>query len=139
MKTTTVKKAVGKVMFVADLPAHESEGFPGKLMVSAIDVQRFEMAIARWVIDNGTDGPDSVKALRAAAGLTGSQLAELLGIDRARISEWENGHAHPGRAMFATIARLALDSMQGKTETADYLRLMGSHREQKEEIKLAVG
>ncbi len=138
MKTKTISIRVGTLTFTADLPVTASAGFPGKEMVSADAVALFEQAVARWLIDHGVDGPESLKWLRSAAGFTGSQLATLLGVDRARISEWENGKAHPGRALYAAIASLARDAMNGTSDTADYLRAMLA-QPNRQEIKLAVG
>ena len=139
MAFKSVSIVVGDLTFTAELPIVQSQGFPGKVMVSGDDVGRLEQAVARWIIEHGVDGPDALKALRSAAGLTGSQLAELLGTDRARISDWENGKANPGRALYATLARLALDAMQGTSDTADYLRAMQTERPTVGTIKLAVG
>lgn len=136
MKTTQVKMKVGKTVFVTDLPATESSS--GKPFVALIDVARMEKAVARWILENGTDGPDSLRILRGAAGLTGTALAELLGVDKSRVSEWEHGHTHPGRALFATVAALARDAIAGTSDTADYLRAMHEPSNEKREIRLAV-
>ncbi len=137
MKTTQVKMKVGNTVFVADLPAIENAN--GKPFVGLDDVRRMEQAVAAWIIANGTDGPDSLRILRGAAGLTSSQLAELLNVARPRVSEWENGKSHPGRALFATVASLARDALAGKSDTVDYLRTMHEPDEERREIKLAVG
>lgn len=136
MKTEVTMK-VGNTRFTAELPAITNAS--GKPFVAGPDVRRMEQAVAAWIIANGTDGPDSLRILRGAAGLTGSQLAELLGVDRARVSEWENGKAHPGRALFATVACLAREAIAGRSDTADYLRAMHAPPEERQDIKLAVG
>jgi DNA-binding transcriptional regulator YiaG len=137
MKTTQVKMKVGNTVFVADVPAVESS--TGKLFADGEAIVRMEQAVAAWIIQHGTDGPESLRILRSAAGLTGSQLAELLNVDRARVSEWENAKAHPGRALFATVAALARDAIAGRSDTADYLRAMHAPDNERMEIKLAVG
>ncbi len=139
MSTKSVSIKVGSLTFTADVPLVELEGFPGKLGVDARVATAFEQAAAQWLLEHGVDGPDALRTLRNAAGLTGGQLAELLNVDRSRVSEWENGKAHPGRALFATVAALARDAIAGKSDTADYLRAMHASDDDRREIKLAVG
>ena len=38
---------------------------------------------------------EKIRTLRTSAGLTQQQLADKLGIAKARISEWENGKVEP--------------------------------------------
>jgi DNA-binding transcriptional regulator YiaG len=134
---TEVKMKVGNTVFTAELPA--ITGASGKPFVAGTDVRRMEQAVAAWILENGTDGPDSLRILRGAAGLTGTALAELLGVDKSRVSEWENGKANPGRALFSTVACLARDAIAGRTDTADYLRAMHAPTDERRVIKLAVG
>lgn len=136
-KTKEVRIQVGPYSFVTELRVVRVSAATGKQLVSAESIARFEKAVAAWVLKHGADGPDSLKVLRSAAGLSASQLAALLDVDRARIFEWESGRAQPGRALFATVASLARDAIAGRSETADYLRAMHEPKDGKE-IRLAV-
>jgi len=44
-----------------------------------------------------------IRTLRKQAGLTQQQLADKLGIAKARISEWENGKVEPG---YSTVIKI---------------------------------
>lgn len=86
------------------------------------EIGKLKNAAARWIIEHGIKAPETIRALRSAAGLTAKQLADLLGVDRARVSDWETGKRDPGVALWNTVAALALDKLRGSTETADRLR-----------------
>ena len=47
-----------------------------------------------------------LKAARIAAGLTQEQAAELLGVSRQTMSNWENNNIQPSVDMLVSIARL---------------------------------
>ena len=130
----------GSITFVAELPSFTIPEAPGKVFFEGTDLRALESAAARWIIDHGVTAPETIRALRAGAGLTGSQLAELLGVDRSQVSRWENGKADPGVALWNTVAQLALDAMDGSTRTADRLRATQTEiPELTGKIRLAVG
>ena len=117
--TLTLK--YGGLSFSAEMPAEMVEDHP-RPVFRGTDIKRVENAAARWVIEHGIKAPETIRALRAAAGLTGSQLAELLGVDKSHVSKWENGKSDPGVALWNTVAQLALEAMEGSTRTVDRLR-----------------
>jgi DNA-binding transcriptional regulator YiaG len=121
VKTKKVAIEVGKLRFTADLALKPVSAFPGKDMVSAADLERFEQAVARWLIENGVTGHETIKVLRSAAGLTATELANLLGINKSRVSEWESGKHDPGVSVWMTLADLALETM--KTSVSARARL----------------
>jgi len=136
----TATLVYGPVTFVAELPALTIPEAPGKVFFHGPDQRALENAAARWIIDHGVTAPETIRALRAGAGLTGSQLAELLGVDRSQVSRWENGKADPGIALWNTVAQLALESMEGSTRTVDRLRATQSEGpDLKGKIRLALG
>ncbi len=117
----TLTLIYGGLSFSAELPAMMVEGHP-KPVFRGTDIGLLENAAARWIIEHGTNAPETIRALRAAAGLTGAQLAELLGVDKSHVSKWENGKSDPGVALWNTVADLAIDAMEGSTRTVDRLR-----------------
>ena len=139
MRSKAVTITVAGMKFTADIAVSKSAAFPGKDMVEASDVMQLEQAAARWLIEHGVTSRGSIKVLRAAAGLTASQLGELLGTDRTRVSKWETGAAQPSVALWNTVAALALDAMDGRTTTLDRLRATQTEQPALGEIKLAVG
>ena len=134
---TTAKVGYGPYTFEMELPAFEHPKAGGKMFVSAEDLHMLENAAARWIIDHGIKAPETIRALRAAAGLTGSQLADLLGVDKSHVSRWENGKADPGVALWNTVASLALEAMEGSTRTLDRLRATQTEPPAEREIRLA--
>ncbi len=139
MATAIATIEYGALHFSAELPAKVIVGHP-RPVFAADDLRRLEQAAARYVIDHGIKAPETIRALRAAAGLTGSQLAELLGVDKSHVSRWENGKADPGVALWNTVADLAMDVMEGSTRTIDRLRATQTEQPTGMEIRLeAVG
>ena len=61
-------------------------------------------------------------AARVAAGLTQQQLADSLGADKARISEWERGASQPRASRMPDIAR-AVDVDASELMADDYEHL----------------
>lgn len=102
----------GSLSFSMELPAKRLPDLPNKTFFKAADLQKLERAAAFWIIEHGVTEPATLRALRAAAGLTGVQLAELLGVDKSQVSRWESGKYDPGVAMWNLVADLALENMR---------------------------
>jgi len=47
-----------------------------------------------------------IRELRASKGLTLQQVATALGVTRASVSKWEQGHSHPEYSRLDELARL---------------------------------
>lgn len=120
---TIAKIAYGPLTFQAELPAEEIPEAPGKRFVSAQHMRALEVAAALWIIDHGAVFPEAIRALRAGAGLTASELADLLDIDKAQVSRWENGKHDPGVGMWNVVADLALDVIAPQRKPAMRARL----------------
>ena len=103
------------------------------------DLGILERAAAAWIIQHGIKAPETIRALRAAAGLSGSQLAELLGVDKSHVAHWEIGEVDPGVAVWNTVADLAMDAMEGSTKTIDRLRATQTEPPTERVIKLTGG
>jgi DNA-binding transcriptional regulator YiaG len=51
-------------------------------------------------------GPALARAIREAAGVSQSRLAEELGVDRVTVTRWEGGHRRPRGARAVAYAAL---------------------------------
>ena len=111
----------GNLTFTMELPATRVPESKNPIFNGA-DVQRFEQEAAKWVITNAAVSPETFRLLRSAAGLTQTQLAELLDSDKETISRWENGRNAFALGTWYILASLATDAMKGKTTTRDWLR-----------------
>lgn len=109
----TLTLTYGGLTFFGELPARMVEGHD-KPVFSLIDVGLLENAAAEWIIDHGVTAPETIRALRAAAGLTATELADLFDIDKSQVSRWENGVHDPGVGIWMTVATLAMEKMKRK-------------------------
>ena len=69
--------------------------------------------------DDGKHFGNRLRETRLAAGLSQSELEEISGIPKARLSRYENGHVEPSIQTLARLAR-ALDVSEAS--------LLGDHR-----------
>lgn len=119
----TAKLSYGPLTFSAELPAKKIPEHP-KPVFSFGDLHKLEQAAALWVIERGIMLPETLRLLRAGAGLTGVELARLLDTDKETVSRWEHGKQRFNTAIWNTVADLALDAIQGRTTTRDRLLAM---------------
>lgn len=91
-------------------------------LVDGHDIERFELAVARALVDAGDASGDAFKYARKSIGLTAAELASLLGVTPESISQWENAK-HPIDPMALTLlALLVRDTEAGSTVLLDALR-----------------
>ena len=65
--------------------------------------------------------PNTIRKYRLALGLTQRQVAELIGIGPARVSEWERGQTCPSSASLLRLAK-ALNTLAEALYPQFYLR-----------------
>lgn len=123
--TTEIMSRVGPRTFVAAVPA-EVCGACGESIVTARVMRAFEEARARALVEVGASDGDALRWVRKAAGLTGKELARLLGVAPETVSRWEHNGQVPDRAAVALLGALALDAMEGRTSTRDRLDALAS-------------
>lgn len=70
-----------------------------------------EQALARERLRRRLPGPEVRRLVREAAGVTQTELARALAVDRATVSRWESGDRSPGPDMMprylAALERLS--------------------------------
>ena len=80
-----------------------------------------EQLLAEAQVRNTLPPPQLCRLLRLRAGLSQSQLAEVVGVDRASVSRWEAGLRHPRRRAAVRYAevleRLATQTAQREVNT----------------------
>ena len=108
----------------------------GERLIVAADVRRAEHAAARKLTEMGIQGGAVFRFLRKTAGLTGLQLADLLGVAKDTISRWENDTRPIPRAAMAVVGMLALDKINGVEDAHE--RLQALSREEPQEILIEV-
>ena len=118
----------GPLVFAMSLPVDRLPAMPEKAFFRARDIGILERAAALWIIEHGVTRPEAIRALRAAAGLSGTELAGLLGVDKAQVSRWESGKHDPGVAMWNLVADLALEKMKKRVSPRARLAAVKTYR-----------
>lgn len=126
--TTEHTAKVGARTFVATLPARLCANCD-EAIIGAEHLRAFERALERALVDVGADDGAALRYVRKGAGLTGVELARLLGVAAETVSRWENGAQTPDRATVALLGALALDALDGRTTTRDRLDALARPRE----------
>lgn len=127
MGNATATLVYGPLTFSMDLPAKRTTGVSEPLF-SVSNLKRLESAAANWIIDNGVPLPETIRLLRSVAGLTATELSNLLGVDRSQVSRWENGKYDPGIGVWTTVAMLAIDKMKRKAPMSTMLAAVRSYK-----------
>ena len=115
-----VREVAGHV-FTATIPALRCEAC-GEEYTDGSDLGRFEVTIARTLLDAGLRAGDVFKYARKAIGLRAADLATLLGMTPETISRWETERHQVDPAALAVLALLVRDRAAGSTATLDALR-----------------
>lgn len=118
--TTELSTTFGAQVFVATVPA-EVCGTCGEAIVTSATLGAYENTVTRALIASGASDGKALKWVRKSAGLTGVELARLLGVAPETVSRWENNAQVPDRAAVALLGALALDALEGRTTTRDHL------------------
>ena len=111
-----LRRTVDGVTFESKLPAAVCKAC-GEAFVDAAPLERFELGIAAELAGMGHCNPIAFRFMRKALGLSGVELAELLGVKAETISRWENGARALDRGAFALVAGLIADRIEGRNDT----------------------
>ena len=115
MKTQQYSITLDGVTYEGPLPYHVSEKRPdlGPL-TDGEDLRRFNLAVARQMVEHGLRGPQSLRLCRKVGGLGIVEFAALLGCDRKTVQRWESGESPvPRYAMILSkIAALSAEGIQ---------------------------
>ena len=94
----------------------------GERFTTSEDLGSFDDAVALAVADARITTPDAVRYLRKALGMTGQELADLLGVRKESISRWENGKREIDLATFALLRQLVVERRAKERPLVDFLR-----------------
>jgi hypothetical protein len=117
------ERKIGGQVFVADLPARECTSC-GERTINGDDLLAFDAAVTGELVRGGASAPGALKFLRKSMALTAAELGELLELRPETISRIENGKMPADRRTVALLGALAIDHLEGRTETADRLRAL---------------
>ncbi len=116
---------VGPRVFVAALPGRVC-GSCNEAIFTTATVDALEAAITRALVFEGANDGAATRWVRKSAGLTRLEFARLLGIDPEAVTRWEHGAAMPDRPALALLGALAIEAMDGRTDTRARLEAMAS-------------
>jgi putative zinc finger/helix-turn-helix YgiT family protein len=114
--STELRRTVDGIIFESKLPAAVCRACR-EAFVDAPALERFELVIAAELARMGHCNPIAFRFVRKALGLSGVELAELLGVKPETISRWENGARELDRGAFALVGGLVTDRIEGRDET----------------------
>ena len=97
-------------------------GACGERFSTSSDLAAFDDAVALTIADAGITAPAAIRYMRKALGMTGQELADLLGVRKESISRWENGKREIDRATFALLRQLVVEQRAKETPVGDFLR-----------------
>ena len=89
----------------------------GESWVNAMDLLRFELAIAAHIAENGPVSGESLSWMRRALGFTGEELASMLDVRPETLSRWETGKREVDRNAWLTASALVVDEVEGTSRT----------------------
>jgi len=111
--------AIGELEFVMEVPAVFKDEKPS---VDLDDLQPFTQAIVRWLAAHGARSPESFKFLRAQSGLSSRALADLFAVEPETISRWASGQNRLNPVVWDALAQIAVERIEGRTDTFERLR-----------------
>lgn len=116
LRPTDATSCVGASRYVMEVPAWVCSACD-EAIFSSETLSAMERAVTRELVASGAHDPAALRWLRKAAELSGAELARLLGVAPETVSRWENGVQTPDRATVAVVAELALDALEGRSDT----------------------
>ncbi len=122
---TDAGSCVGASRFVMEVPAWVCGGC-GEAILSSETVGAMEGAVTRELVASGAQDPAALRWLRKTAGLSGAELAGLLGVVSETVSGWESGGQKPERATVLVLGELALDALAGRRDMRGRLDLVAT-------------
>lgn len=122
--TEVVVRELDTISFEAVVPSWRCERC-NHVELDPLSLRQFEKQIASELIKIGAQSGTAFKYMRKIAGLRASDLAELLNVDSATISRWENGKGSVDRAALATVGAIIRDGINRQQATVEHLRSLG--------------
>jgi len=92
------------------------------------EVERFEQALTKSMAYR-PPGREGFRWLRRRLGLSGVEVAELLGTTPETVSRWETGKRDIDKSMWVLLGRVAVEAIQGRSDTRAALLLSREKRE----------
>lgn len=129
------RKLFGRT-YMAQLPGRRCLDC-GETCINAIELLRFELAIAAHLARNGPVSGESLSWMRRALGLTGEQLASMLEVRPETLSRWEHGKRDVDRNAWLTASALILDEIEGKPRTRERIEAI-SHPSRVKQVAVDV-
>ncbi len=115
--------SIAGLSFVGSLPAARCTACE-EVAFEYADLERFDLEVARALVDHGVRSPEAFRFVRKALGMRGADAAELLGVSAETVSRWENGKLRPDTNAIAVLGSLVADRLAGSSATLDRLRAL---------------
>lgn len=126
---------VGEHKISMELPARRCT-VCGELYVAGDDAERAELMVAAQLLSMGIDTGAAFRFMRKSLGLRAADLADLLNLDAATVSRWENEKVAVDRAALATLAAATSERLSGQGDaTLDRLRTLREGKRAAREIR----
>ncbi|MSP61476.1 MAG: helix-turn-helix domain-containing protein [Myxococcales bacterium] len=132
-----VTRTIAGHVFRARVPEYVC-GACGERFSTSADLAAFDDAVALTLADAGITGPDAIRYLRKALGMTAQQLGDLLGVRKESVSRWENGRRGIDRATFALLRQLVFERRAKERPVADFLRRLQHPRRLGRSVRIKV-
>ncbi len=101
-------------------------------------IGRFELQIAASLCAAGITSGAAVAFIRKAYGMSGKDLARLLGVRAETVSRWEHAKRSIERGTYAVLHQLISDRLHDRSATADYLRSLHKPKRLPRIVKLRI-
>ena len=134
-RTLEKARAVAEHVFTVKLPAQACAAC-GEVFIAGADVVSFDNAVALALLGAGVAHPEALKFLRKATGLPAKEFAALLDVRPETVSRWELGKRPIDRGSYLVLRQLLLEHIHGRSETADYARLLAKPKRLPKVVKL---
>ena len=124
---------VGPTTFQGSVPGRRCAAC-GETFTSAAQASRFDVLVARELVQSGASSGEALRFMRRARELRAADLADVLGVTPETVSRWENGKHPIDRASWAVLAALVTEGIEGATATR--LRAAASPRALEDVVRL---
>jgi DNA-binding transcriptional regulator YiaG len=124
---------VSGIRFAGELAAKLCDAC-NEALLSAAELERFELAVAERLAALGVRTGESFKFMRKALGLRAVDLAALLDVASETVSHWETGK--PEARAFALLGSMVMDRLAGSERTVDSLRVLASDKRRPTRVRV---
>ena len=136
VSTVHAERKVGGRTFSSELPAMTCSHC-GERTIAGPDLASFDSAVAGELARSGASSAEAVRFLRKSMALTAAELGALLELRPETISRMENGRMAADRRTLALLGSLAIDHLEGRTDTADRLRVLAHPPKSRRRVEVA--